>query len=342
MSEPLPSRGDLSAPEARRVKQGCGRFEAAWRDWQARPRPALEGCLGGVAGPLRAVLLAELLRLELAYRRRAGEGPALAEYLARFPEDEGLLRAVFAGASRPASRAGRARLFEGLEPLSYVWGEDRGVPLCRYYLEQFLREFAADVRGRCLEFQADDYTTRLGGPAVTKVDVLHVDDSNPSATLVADLTKPNDLPARRFDCIVCTHVLHVVFELGKAVSELHRILRPGGCLLVAVPHVAMYAPGWDDLWRFSPEGLQRVLGEAFGASNVLVRAYGNSLTAAGQMRGLAAHEFTAAELDHHDPRFAVEVCARAVKKPRGPRARRQQLAPRSGKERKGTGPRPAP
>jgi hypothetical protein len=51
----------------------------------------------------------------------------------------------------------------------------------------------------------------------------------------------------------------------------------------------------------------------FGAANVLVRGYGNSLTAAGEIRGVVAGEFLRSELDSHDPRFAVEVCARAVK-----------------------------
>ena len=106
MSEPLlPALDDLSAPEALHVEQACSRFEDAWKDWRGRPRPALEAGLGEAAGPVRAVLLGELLRLELDYRRQAGERPELAEYLPRFPAEEGLVRAVFAGADRPADPA---------------------------------------------------------------------------------------------------------------------------------------------------------------------------------------------------------------------------------------------
>jgi SAM-dependent methyltransferase len=207
----------------------------------------------------------------------------------------------------------RARLTMGIEPLSYVWGSDRGLSIYRYYLEQFLREFAGDIRGHCLEFQNPGYTPRFGGTAVEKLDILHVDDSNPLATIVADLTKPNNIRSDRFDCIICTHVLHIIFELDKAVSELYRILRPGGVLLVAVPQVSMCDPGFHEIWRFTPEGLAFVLSKVFGEKNVLVRAYGNSLTAAGEIRGLVASEFSKPTLDYHDPRFAVEVCARACK-----------------------------
>jgi eukaryotic-like serine/threonine-protein kinase len=91
----LPSLGDLSDAEALQVEQACSRFEQAWRDWQGRARPDLLDALGKAAGPVRAVQLAELLRLELVYRRQTGERPTLAEYLARLPGDERLLRSVF-------------------------------------------------------------------------------------------------------------------------------------------------------------------------------------------------------------------------------------------------------
>jgi len=211
-----------------------------------------------------------------------------------------------------ASR-GRLRLTFGREPLSVFWGHERGLPICRYYLEQFLQEYALDIRGRCLEFADDWYTSRFGGSAVTDVDVLHIDDSNPVATIVGDLTKPNDIPSDRFDCIVCTFVLHVIPDFHKAAADLYRILRSGGVLLVAVPHISMCDPEYHELWRFTPEGLSLVLENVFGAGHVTVRAYGNSLTAAGQIRGLVPEEFTNAELDHRDERFAVTVCARAVK-----------------------------
>ncbi len=207
----------------------------------------------------------------------------------------------------------RLRLAIGRQPLSVFWGHDRGLPICRYYTEQFLQEHSADIRGHCLEFGADWYTTGFGESAVTKVDILHIDDSNTLATLVADLTKPNDIPSDRFDCVICTFVLHVIAELERAVSELHRILKPGGVLLVAAPHISMCDERYHELWRFTPEGLHVLLAGVFGPQNVDIRAYGNSLTAAGQIRGLVHDEFSRAELDDYDQRFAVIVCARAVK-----------------------------
>src|SRR5437899_509095 len=94
----------------------------------------------------------------------------------------------------PGITASRGRLAVGVKPLSYLWGADRGRPIHRYYLDQFLQKYAADIRGHCLEFQDPAYVPCFGGAAVTKLDILHLDHSNPRATLIADLTKPNDIP----------------------------------------------------------------------------------------------------------------------------------------------------
>lgn len=203
--------------------------------------------------------------------------------------------------------------YRQIEPLSELWGWNRGIPLCIHYVNEFMHEFASDIRGHCLEFQNDDYTSKHGGKQVTMLDILHVDDNNPKATIVTDLTKDNPIPDNTFDCIICTHVLHVIYDLEKVVSELYRILKPGGILLVAVPTVSMCDPTWHELWRFTEEGLRRTLQSSFMPDQIITRSYGNSLTAAGQIRGFATQEYSKAELAFHDLRFCLEVCARAKK-----------------------------
>jgi hypothetical protein len=128
----------------------------------------------------------------------------------------------------------RWRLMMG-RPLSVRWGLDRGFPAHRYYVQGFLQRHADDIRGTCMEFDDRDYMDRFGGEAVSTFDVLHINSSNPRATVVADITKPNDIPSDTYDCIICTHVLHIIPDFAAAIEGLHRILRPGGVLLAAVP-----------------------------------------------------------------------------------------------------------
>jgi SAM-dependent methyltransferase len=214
----------------------------------------------------------------------------------------------------PFGTPGRNGMDIGIQPLSGNWGNDRGLPVHRHYLEAFLARHAGDISGRVLEFQDPQYTPRFGGAAVSSVEILHKDASNPRATLIGDLTGPNTLPGEAFDCIVCTHVLHVISNVHRAIRELRRLLRVGGVLLIAVPHVSMAGPEYDEIWRFTPHGLRVLLATAFAEDEIDVEAFGNSLTAAGEIRGVVAEEFTRQELQSHDPRFAVEVCARVVRR----------------------------
>lgn len=170
-----------------------------------------------------------------------------------------------------------------------------------------------DSRLQCSTVRSDSYIRNFGGRSVSQADILDIDRSNRAATLVADLTRRNELRCDQFDCIICPYVLHVISELDGIVNELYRILKPGGLLLVAVPHVSMCDPHQHELWRFTLRGLELIHARVFHQVNVQVRAYGNSLTAAGEIRGLVSSEFSRAELDTHDSRFAVEVCARALK-----------------------------
>ena len=77
----------------------CDRFEVQWREGR---RPRIEGLLADAPEPLHADLLPELVALDVALRREAGERPTPDEYRSRFPGLPRWLDAVF-GIPRPAS-----------------------------------------------------------------------------------------------------------------------------------------------------------------------------------------------------------------------------------------------
>jgi serine/threonine protein kinase/formylglycine-generating enzyme required for sulfatase activity len=74
------------------IDQLCTRFEAAWR---AGEEPSLESYLGEVGADHQPVLLAELLPLDLEYRRERGDNPTAQAYTARFPHLDAVVRAAF-------------------------------------------------------------------------------------------------------------------------------------------------------------------------------------------------------------------------------------------------------
>jgi len=204
-------------------------------------------------------------------------------------------------------------LHQGVKPYSQEYGTDRGKEIARYYVECFLEQNTKLLEGNCLEFQAPTYLLKYADPRKCKMNVIHLEDSNVLANIVGDLTQKNTIPSNYFDCIICTHVLHVVYKKEKFLSEINRILKPGGFLLLAVPGVSMCDYSWNELWRFTELGIQQMLEQKFDKDCIQVKGYGNSLVAAGQIRGLAKEEFSLKELKYYDGRFAVEICALAQK-----------------------------
>ena len=202
-------------------------------------------------------------------------------------------------------------------PLSTQFGGDRGTPIDRYYIENFLAGHASDISGRTLEIGDSTYTARFGGSRTTRRDVLHVHNRNPSATVVGDLSKRGTLPVGVFDCQVITQTLHLIYDMRSAVEELHSALRKGGVLLLTSPGISQIARdewgGENWLWSITGASARRLFGDVFGASNVTVRCHGNVFAATAFLQGLALEEVPKAKLDVVDDAYPVIVTVHARK-----------------------------
>ncbi|HZO37454.1 MAG TPA: methyltransferase domain-containing protein [Solirubrobacteraceae bacterium] len=203
----------------------------------------------------------------------------------------------------------------GLEPISRTFGFDRGRPIDRFYIENFLAEHAADVRGHVLEVAEPTYTRRFG-TAVTRSDVLHAAPGNPEATIVGDLVSGDGIPAAAFDCVVLTQTLSVIYDARGAVEGVRRALKPGGVLLVTVPGISQISREdrreWGEYWRFTTDSLRTILADAFGSANVDVESHGNVFVAAAFLYGLATEDLSDVELQTRDEDFDFLICGRAV------------------------------
>jgi hypothetical protein len=214
---------------------------------------------------------------------------------------------------------GRVRFgsFRRINPISRVFGFDRGLCIDRYYIERFLSAHASDIQGCVLEIGDDTYTCKFGCNRVTKSDVLHAKDGNPMATVVADLTSADHIPSNTFDCIILTQTLQCIYDVPAALRHLYRILKPGGVLLATFPGISQISrydmDRWGDYWRFTTLSAQRLFEEIFPAESISIEAYGNVLVAIALLHGLAAEELPQAQLDYRDPDYQVLITVRAVK-----------------------------
>ena len=212
-------------------------------------------------------------------------------------------------------RLGNLRRFE---PLDDMFGWDTGTVIDRYYMEDFLGKYSKDIQGEVMEVGHDMYTVKFGGDQVTKSDVLHYVEGNPQATIVADLSKTNNIPSNSFDCIIIVQTLQMIYDVKAAVKELYRILKPGGVVLATTHGTSKVGrflgrDDWGTFWHMTAQSSQVMFEEQFGSEAVTIQQYGNLLTCVAFLYGMNVEDLSQKEVDYADERYEVLIGIRAVK-----------------------------
>ena len=211
-----------------------------------------------------------------------------------------------------------------LRPVSEDWGFDRGKPVDRWYLEDFLNRFsrqagygAGDIQGRVIEVGGDDYARRFASGEGTTIDVLHVSAENPKATVVGDLVTGDGVPENAFDCVICTQTLHVLYDFQAAVGRCTGCSRRAASRSSRSPASPAAASPTATSGATTGVSPHRVPGGCSRSRSARPtcgsETYGNLLTAMGFLQGMAAEEFRDWELKVRDPDYEVLIGIRAQK-----------------------------
>jgi SAM-dependent methyltransferase len=190
---------------------------------------------------------------------------------------------------------------KSIKPLSTKFGYDRGKPIDRYWIENFLTVNKAAIHGRVLEIVDNTYTRTFGHDVHTS-DVLDLDLKNKQANIKGNLKNVPHIKDNTYDCVILTQVLGMIDDYDSALSECYRILKPDGTLLVTVSCFSSLRSGLEyNFWRFTPASANYVMKKHF--KNVKVTSYGNVLSGQSFWVGLAQEELTKEELDYNDPYY---------------------------------------
>jgi len=203
-----------------------------------------------------------------------------------------------------------------LSPIDGDFGYGRGQPVDRYYVEAFLENHSADIRGHVLEIGDSTYTLRFGGDRVTTCSVWNLLPGTEGSSYTGDLADADHVPDDLFDCVIFTQTLHLIYDFHRALHHLQRMLKPEGVLLATVPGITQIDRGeWGGCWywSFTPASMRRMLSDAFD-DNHQVRGRGNVLTATSFLHGLATSELDPKAWTVDDDAYPVIITARAVKR----------------------------
>jgi SAM-dependent methyltransferase len=132
------------------------------------------------------------------------------------------------------------------------------------------------AQGRCLDAGAGRLSYR--GVIRAAADVYFAVDVQPWEGLSA-AGSVMELPFQDavFDSLFCSQVLEHVPEPQRALHEFYRCLKPGGCVVISVPHLAYLHNEPHDYFRYTKHGL-RVLLEKAGFEIIQIQAAGGLLS----------------------------------------------------------------
>lgn len=102
-------------------------------------------------------------------------------------------------------------------------------------------------------------------------------------TYVADVQAMPEVPADRYDAVLCSEVLEHVPAPSRALAEIHRVLRPDGVLVLTVPYLSRLHDEPHDYYRYTRHGLHHLLADAGFREIELARL--------GSVFSFAGHQF---------------------------------------------------
>jgi SAM-dependent methyltransferase len=128
-------------------------------------------------------------------------------------------------------------------------------------LERLAPDLGVSANDRVLDYGCADVPYRRFFP--TGADYVTADlPGNPQASV--EIRADGSVPCEdeSFDAVISTQVLEHVDNPGLYLSECHRVLRPGGRLLLSTHGMMLYHPDPVDYWRWTCAGLRRIVEDA--------------------------------------------------------------------------------
>lgn len=120
-----------------------------------------------------------------------------------------------------------------INPISDIFGLERGTPVDRFYIERFLEQEKKLIYGTVLEI-GDNYYSEKNNSGIQKQEVSHFTHGNSKAAIVVNLTNKESLKAIFSDCFIGPQTLNFIYDIKSAVEGIYHVLKNEGYALVTL------------------------------------------------------------------------------------------------------------
>ena len=203
--------------------------------------------------------------------------------------------------------------------ISNDYGDSRGTPITRFYIQHFFLNLIPFDWGNCLEFEDNRYIDHFGKNVAKNITFkLSNEYSKQDNFIYGDLTNFSILPKEKFDLIVCTNVLNFIFDVESAIKGIHKMLKKNGKCIVTVDgpssHISRYdMDRWGDFWRFTNLSAKRL----FERSNFKIEqstTYGNPYACSAQLNGFSIQDIDQSKLLPSEEDYQLLIALLVTKK----------------------------
>ena len=200
-----------------------------------------------------------------------------------------------------------------LTPYSRRFGEERGTPVDRYYIDNFIECNREKIRGSVMEIGDDSYIQRFGC-SVTDSYVLHALGLGDNV-IKGDLVSGEGIDTEFLDCFICTQTIQMIYDFDSAVKNMCRSLKPGGNVLVTLHGISQLSLAdynrWGEYWRFTQKSTEILFNKYF--NEVTVSTYGNVKTVTAHLYGLCREDLSSEDYSFNDEQYPLIVTVLATK-----------------------------
>ena len=120
-----------------------------------------------------------------------------------------------------------------------------------------------ELRGKVLDVGGGHRNTYIEYMDLSKANDFVVIDIQPTP-IVKVVGSVTEMPiqSKSIDTVLCFNLLEHVFDYESALSEIHRVMKPGAILYGWVPFIIGVHGDPQDYWRYTPTALERLLRSA--------------------------------------------------------------------------------
>ncbi len=194
------------------------------------------------------------------------------------------------------------------EPVSRLFGNDRGKPIDRYYIEKYLQNESVVIgTGKWVLEVGESTYSELFFPG-EKHSILDYSKGQ-------DLTRIDSLEKAKYDVFICTQVFQQIYDVKAAIQGAYYVLKDDGVLLATVcGTITKQAKNseYNHYWGFTEASIGQLVRDVFG-SNVRIESYGNAAVATAFVQGYALEEVEDSILDVFDEEYTICISITAKK-----------------------------